>query len=353
MTPARATKPGPLLLPNNQFAHFYRGGDRIAALRGGPGGPRRPEEWIASATTRFAHVRQGLSVLADGSLLRERVLTDPVAWLGPDHVQRYGGYGMELLVKLIDAGQRLPVHLHPDRAFAREHLGLSHGKTEAWHVLQAEPGAVVGLGFREPVDAAQVAGWVRAHDTGALVAAVHQLEVSAGESVLVPAGTPHFIGAGVLVMELQEPTDLSILLEWEGMEIDGDTQGHLGLGFDVALGALDRRAWSERDLGRVRCPAPADAEAGGLMSLLPGGASAYFRLHRLAPRGTSVAVPPGLGVLLVVDGEGEVETAEAGTHAVRRGDALLLPWAAGNWAIAGAVTALLARPPAPDAPQGR
>jgi mannose-6-phosphate isomerase len=139
--------PKPVLLPPNQFEHFYRGGERIRALRAGPGGPRRPEEWAASVTARAGQQEQGLSRLPDGDLLRDRVLADPVAWLGEAHVRRYGR-GVELLVKLLDAGQRLPVHVHPARSFAREHLGLAHGKTEAWVVVDAEPGAVVGLGLR-------------------------------------------------------------------------------------------------------------------------------------------------------------------------------------------------------------
>src|SRR6185436_18537933 len=72
----------PVLLPTNQFPHFYRGGDRIGALRGGPGGPMRPEEWIGSTVTRFGKDRQGLSELSDGRLLRDAVLADPTAWLG-------------------------------------------------------------------------------------------------------------------------------------------------------------------------------------------------------------------------------------------------------------------------------
>ena len=55
------TDTAPVLLPPNQFPHFYRGGDRIGALRGGPGGPMRPEEWIGSTVTRFGEARSGLS----------------------------------------------------------------------------------------------------------------------------------------------------------------------------------------------------------------------------------------------------------------------------------------------------
>src|SRR3954469_21674986 len=127
---------GPQLLPRNQLSHFYRGGERLAAWRraAGQAGPNQPEEWLASMTTMSGEAERGLSRLADGTLLRDAVEADPMAWLGEAHVEHFGP-STERLVKLLDAGQRLPVHLHPDRAFARKHLGLYHGKTEAWIIL--------------------------------------------------------------------------------------------------------------------------------------------------------------------------------------------------------------------------
>jgi hypothetical protein len=159
-----------ILLPVNQFDHFYRGGDRIGALRHGPGGPRRPEEWIGSTTARFGQAPAGLTVLPDGKALAEDVSADPEGWLGPAHVARYGP-STELLVKLLDLDQRLPVHLHPTRAFSRTHLGLAHGKTEAWYVLDAPEGARVGVGFAQPMSIEQVRSWVMNRDSDALLSA--------------------------------------------------------------------------------------------------------------------------------------------------------------------------------------
>jgi hypothetical protein len=112
-------------------------------------------------------------------------------------------------------------------------------KTEAWVLLEAAPGAVVGLGLRRPVAPEELADMVRRHDSAGHVEAVNTRTVRPGDGILVPAGTPHFIGEGVFVLELQEPTDLSILLEWEGLAVDGDRDGHLDLGYDVALQAVD------------------------------------------------------------------------------------------------------------------
>ena len=137
-----------LQLPANQFERFYRGGPAIAALRGVPSpGDRFPEDWVGSVTAAFGSAGDGLTTLPGGRLLCDAIAADPESFLGAAHVARFGP-DPTLLVKLLDAGERLPVHLHPDGDFARRELGSPYGKTEAWIVVSAEPGALVQLGFR-------------------------------------------------------------------------------------------------------------------------------------------------------------------------------------------------------------
>jgi len=333
----------PVLLPTNQFPHFYRGGDRIGALRGGPGGPMRPEEWIGSTVTRFGEELSGLtglSELPDGRLLRDAVADDPRGWLGPEHLDAFG-QSSELLVKLLDPDQRLPVHFHPDKAFAKRHLALDHGKTEAWIVLEAPPGAGVGLGFTERMTKDQVLGMVERRDSGGLLAALRRRGVGRGDTILVPAGVPHAIDAGVLVLELQEPTDLSALLEWEGFAVDGERDGHLGLGFPTVLDALRLDPLDDDELtALVRAPG---LTGGDPRSLLAERADGYFRAELLPREGE---VGPGFAVVLVLDGSGEVRTERGGSLAVERGAALVVPWSAGRWDAPG-VELVACRPPLP------
>jgi mannose-6-phosphate isomerase len=342
----------PTLLPVNQFDHFYRGGDRIGALRHGPGGPQRPEEWIGSTTARFGQAPQGFSVLADGRVLIEAIEADPVAWLGPDHIARYG-VSSEVLVKLLDLDQRLPVHLHPNRRFSRTHLGLAHGKTEAWYVLDAPEGAEVGVGFKDEMSIEQVSAWVAGRDSEALLSTLRTRVVRPGDAMLVPAGLPHTVASGVFVLELQEPTDLSILLEWQGFAVDGMKDGHLDLGFDTALQAVDLSAVTDSDLARLVLPRES-IEAAGLVSAMPAEANAYFRAHRFDSSEGPVSVDAGFAIVLVLSGNG-VLSSPSGSLGVTRGDIALVPFAAGEYTLhteghGDALVGVVCRPPAPDAP---
>jgi mannose-6-phosphate isomerase len=324
----------PQALPPNVLTHFYAGGPRIAALRGlDDVTDRMPEEWLGAVNTTFgAQDGRGLSRLADGTLVRDALAADPEAWLGPDHVARYGD-DPALLTKLLDAGERLPVHFHPGRALAAEHLGLRHGKTEAWLIVEAEPGAAVHVGFKEPVDRDTVRGWMRAQDGAAMLAAMHEHPVAAGDAIFVPAGTPHAIGAGILLVELQEPTDLSVCLEWEAFGLT-EEQAHLGLGWDVALPALE--------LGVPDGAGPAAADG---RSLLPAAADPYFRAERV--RGGD-ELDAGFSVLVGLEGRGTLGELPFG-----RGSAVIVPHAAGALTVGGDAAGIRCRPPDPAAPEGR
>ena len=326
-------------LPSNQFDHFYRGGNRIGKLRKGPGGPMRPEEWIASTTTRFGEKVNGLSVLANGKLLRDEVMNDPQHWLGSDHVKKYGS-STEILVKLLDPDQRLPVHYHPDRKFASDKLDLAHGKTEAWIILDAPIGAKVGVGFNRKMSKSEVAELVSKHDSQGLLDSLMFLEVSAGDVVFVPAGVPHAIEAGIFVLELQEPTDLSILLEWDGFAVDGDKDGHLDLGYEVALDALRLEPLTEQEISQIITRF--DKAKSTSQKIFKSIADDFFRADYLS--GDSTVMDAGFGILLILEGTGKLEFSDSNTLQVEAGDAVVIANAAGSFTLKGA-TGIISRPP--------
>jgi mannose-6-phosphate isomerase len=322
----------PILLPSNRPAErFYRGGARISAFRGEEGtAPREPEDWIGSTTTVIGEPALGLTTLPDGRVLRDAIEQDPIAWLGDDHVARWGA-DTRLLVKLLDAGQRLPVHAHPHDDFAARHLGRAHGKAEAWYILQ---GGTVHVGLKEDVDASVLADLVTRQDVTALLGLLHEIEVAEGDVVWVPPGELHAIGAGILLLELQQPEDLSILLEWEDFAIDGAALGHPGLGFDLALAAVNRRGRSDAEISTLVSTAPASGSA------FPAAADEYFRLERIPVDG-SVVIEPGFSIVVVSEGRIAIDGEQSSA-----GAALLVPHAAGALEASGHGELLVARPPA-------
>ena len=331
----------PVVLPPNAIERFYRGGPAIAGLRGIPPlGPREPEDWVGSATTAFGEEELGLSRLPSGGLLRDALAADPVGFLGADHAARRGA-DPALLVKLLDAGERLPVHAHPDGAFARAKLGVPYGKTEAWIVVEAAPGATVNVGFREGVSPETLEHWVEEQDGAALLAALNPCPVQPGDTLFVPAGVPHAIGQGLLIVELQEPTDLSVLLEWDGFGIADPLEASLGLGWKTALECVDR---SPRDPEALRGPRPMSPVA----SLLPSEADPFFRAERLLPA-PEAELEPGFAILIVLEGEGALEPEVGEPLELRRGQTILVPHAAGACRVSGDIVLIACRPPASPA----
>lgn len=332
-------------LPANQPRSFYCGSGQIARFRRlDPAtvdpDPYRPEDWVASTTSRFEAAPAGLSHLPDGGLLVDTITADPLAWLGPTHCARFGA-DPAVLVKLLDAGQRLPLHVHPDRRFAASHLASPYGKTEAWVIVEAAPDAMVHLGFHREVSADELAGWVANQQVSQMLAATNRVPVRAGDAVLCPAGLPHAIGAGILLVEVQEPTDFSVLLEWEGFAVDGPGTGHLGLGFPLALSCVDRSGWGADHLADLRRDRPPVADGGrpGVRRLFPAAADEFFSAERLSPAPVSV-LDPRFSVVVVTAGAGELTAEYDPPLAVRAGDTVVIGHGAGACQLRGMIEAV-------------
>ncbi|NJC24476.1 mannose-6-phosphate isomerase [Arthrobacter pigmenti] len=324
----------PILLPSNQPpSRFYQGGTRISEFRAEtPSPPNTPEDWVASTTSVRGDSPVGMTRLADGRLLAEAISADPSAWLGPSHVDKYSEDTM-LLVKLLDAGQRLPVHAHPDGEFASRHVSAAHGKAEAWYILS--PGTV-HLALTRSVSLDELQALVTTQDSAGMLGLMHEIPVEAGDCVFVPHGVLHSIGAGILLAEVQEPEDLSILLEWKGFDLDGQKDGHLGLGFDLALSAVEVQGRTDAEVEALVRRRVSDGGA------LPKEADAYFRLDRITHRRE---FPAGFSIVIVLGDDAQLTLASGAVHALAAGSTTLVPFEAGSFWIDG--SALLARPPLP------
>jgi mannose-6-phosphate isomerase len=113
-----------------------------------------------------------------------------------------------LLLKLLFTNEPLSIQVHPGDAYAHS-IGLPNGKTEAWHILSAEPGAKVALGLARRLDPEQLRNAI---DTGSISDEVPWRAVSPGDTIFVPAGTIHAIGAGLVIAEIQQRSDTTFRL---------------------------------------------------------------------------------------------------------------------------------------------
>lgn len=156
------------------------------------------------------------------------------------------GRALPLLVKHIFTSEKLSVQVHPDDAAARAR-GLAHGKSECWHILEADAGAVLGLGLEAALSAE---GLRESALDGSIEALLGWREVHAGDFFSVPAGTVHAIGGGVSLIEVQQPVDVTYRLYDYGR----DRELHL----EEAVGVASRAAYSDAlathvEDGETRC----------------------------------------------------------------------------------------------------
>lgn len=158
-------------------------------------------------------IEGGRSTIANGPLagltLRDAIERQPRDIMGSAKLSAEGGF--PLLIKFLDANENLSVQVHPDEAYAKTHAD-AHLKSEAWIVLEAEPGAVIYKGLKPGVTASSFAKHIEAGTAADDLVAV---PVKPGDCHYLPSGTVHALGAGVLVAEVQTPSDTTFrVYDW-------------------------------------------------------------------------------------------------------------------------------------------
>lgn len=209
----------------------------------------------------------------------------------------------ELLVKLLFTEDRLSIQVHPDDAAARA-IGRPRGKDEAWLVLGAEPGAVIGLGLKQPTDRQTLR---EAALSGAIEELIDWRPVRTGEIFYSPAGTVHAIGAGLTVMEIQQNLDLTYRLYDYGRP----RELHLDEGIEAADPGPWQPAFEPREIG----PGRTLLNAGAAFVLerwtvdAPKSIDAEERVLLIPTRdgGEVGGTPLRLGTVLRIEGEARLD----------------------------------------------
>lgn len=252
----------PLKVCHNRQWRTYSGGLPLETWENSdhPSDGDRPEEWVASTTEartvgNIAGIGLSTVQMEDGKqyLLRDIIFSDPPAFLGKKHVYRHKN-NTAILVKVIDSLDRLPIQVHPDKAYAKNLFRSDYGKTEAWYIMGGrlvdgrEP--YILLGFKEGVTKEKWRGLMERQDVEGMVDCLHKFPVKPGEVFLVEGGVPHAIGPGCFLIEIQEPTDYTMRVEtklYDGSVLP-EFLRHQGVGYEKMLDCFHYDAFSREDI---------------------------------------------------------------------------------------------------------
>jgi len=329
----RAAASRPLPLAYHPLYRFYQGGSLTRAFRGLPerGDDFWSEDWVGSCTLAGnsdpAGQAQGLSVVdlpGGGQVtLAELIETLPEEMVGAGYAQRFGA-GTGVLVKLLSPAGPVPLHAHPNRAWAARHLGSPVGKTEAWILLDTPDDGYAGIGFRPGVDRSWFAAAVRRHDNAAIRGTLHRTGVHPGEVYVAHAGVPHYLGPRLSFIEVQEPSDHIVIPETDG---DDDAAATMGLGWELALDMIDYSgADAEATLGRARQQPRVlrTSHSSREVRLLNDDVLPFFDATALEVEDEIEVSDGRFSIAVVVSGSGSAEGG-FGSQPLRRGETYALP----------------------------
>ncbi|MCR5484494.1 MAG: mannose-6-phosphate isomerase, partial [Clostridiales bacterium] len=318
-----------------------------------------PEDWLASVVPANnpphdgAVEREGLSRTenADGSVsyLKDMIEADPESFLGKDHIEKFG-VNFGVLTKFLDAAERLPAQVHPDKTAAKNLFHSDYGKTEAWYILDGreingeEP--YILLGFKEDVTKESLRELFDKQDIPGMASLMHKIPVKKGDVFIIEGGTPHAIGPGCFLLEIQEPTDYTISLEkcnTLGEKLP-DFLCHMGLGFDKMFDCFHYVRHTEPELLAKFKLIPKETESDDVHKktcLISYERTPCFSLIRLDISGKYLRKNTGSpSALAVISGNGTIDGIS-----VRSGDCLFVPAACEDFEMSGSMALLECLPP--------
>jgi len=280
-----------------------------------------PDEKIGESW-ELADLPDDKSVIANGELagrtLASAIQQYPAEITADQNFSRQ----FPLLIKILDARDILSVQVHPDRQTCRR-MGKGNPKTECWYIISADPDAFIYKGLKKGVTKEQFADAIKAGGAAEMLAKV---PVQVGQCHFLPAGTPHSIGAGLLIAEIQTPSDTTYRL------FDFNRLDEAGKPRDLHI---------EEALESIDFDAPADALAVTMLGRLVD--SEYFKIDKghQAENCELLLTPGQMKIMIILSGFGTIEDPGDDSVDFTAGDTILIPAAYEGAAIFQADTQYL------------
>jgi len=328
------------ILPTRVF-RIYRGGYLLEKFRGikNPKDSDYPEDWILStvrALQPYGISDESISKIKtikgiDNLEVLIKHFSEDI--LGKGYVKKFGN-SLNLLVKLLDSSIRLPLQAHPSKIYSRKYLNSDFGKAEAWYILatrkMGKENPYVLIGFKLGITKDMMQKMVEEQDTKGMISFMHKIEVKPGDAIFVAPGIPHAIGEGIFMIETQEPTDFSILLEKNiGTHTLKEKDCHIGLGWDKALDIFNYRGYSLAEI-KERYHMKKEiliSIRGGKLYRLNGGEymkSCFEMMLMEEVKDIEISFKGRFASIVITRGEGIIST-NVGDFKVKEGETYLLP----------------------------
>ena len=255
------TIPDIIILGPNRVWRTYYGGKYLDIMEGNasPSDSHFPEDWIAS-TTRAKNIGredipdEGYSkveIQEQPYYLKNLFQRFPKILLGDDHYAKYGA-NTQFLLKFLDAAIRLHIQTHPTVSFSRKYLNSNSGKTEVYLILSIREeirNPYVYIGFQHPASRDIIREAVQNQDISKILTCFDKIPVAPGDVFIVPGGLPHAIGEGILMIEIMEPTDFAVRLEFErGGYVLPEGSRFMERDIDFALEMIDFKQISSEEI---------------------------------------------------------------------------------------------------------
>ena len=333
--------PNILFLPANRVWRTYPGGKKLDILQGKVDAKddHFPEDWIGS-TTRAVNLdrehltKEGLAeVEVEGAMLTLKELCEkkPNTVLGKDHFKKYGAT-TQFLLKFLDSAIRLHIQCHPTIPFAQKHLNSNSGKTEAYVILSIREeikDPYIYFGFQNAPEKEEFKRIIEEQDIDAMLACFDKIPVKPGDVFMVPGGMPHAIGEGVFMVEIMEPTDFAVRVEFErGGYVLPDASRFMDRGIDFALSMFNYNSTSIEDIKKeFFChPRVLDTQNNSKeYILIDKEKTACFKVHRIDVKDSYIKKANSFYIGIVTKGAGEIAVNDE-HHTVKFGDRFFIPY---------------------------
>ena len=336
----------PIIFKPERIYRLFRGGLLMEKLFGfdNPQDDHFGEAWYASTVeAAYANpnnmekskIKEGLSTVefeGEIKIFRELIKEFPELLIGKSTLDEFGPT-VPLLVKILDSAVRHVVQCHPTTSFSRRYLNFPNGKDEAWVILETrkniETFPHLYLGFKKGITKKGFAPILKEGNSKKLLDCLHKIPVTIGETYYVPAGTPHAFGAGIMAIEIQNPSDFTFRAEKHCFGINlSEVQRYLGVGFENTLDAFSYKGFTKEELTNKYLFKPKIYLENNYVKqeiLLSRKAKHLFGIIKLSfKERTKIELSDEFCISIIIKGKGEIKTISQQTH-ILPGDGLFFP----------------------------